>query len=427
MRFRLYPTPAQQTGLVEHCTQARFVWNLALEQQLFAERHRPYRHGRRRSWPNYSQQSAELTEARRENDWLASGSFTVQQQALRDFEQAMRYWWGGTHQHPTWRRKGSKEGFRVVAMKPHHLRRLNRRWGEVLVPKVGRIRFRWTRHIGDVKSYRVTFNASGCWHVCFAKKPEPLSRVVTGSDVGIDRGVVNAIATSDGALLHTPTLSAPERARLLRLQRRLARQQKASGRRRRTKRAIVGLRLRESDQVKDWVEKTTTTLVLANDLIAVENLRITELTRSCRGTVEMPGRNVRAKTSLNREILARRWGLFLRRLRDKAFLAGVVVVQVDAKHTSRRCAACGHVAKKSRESQSRYSCVTCGHEAHADVNAAQNILAAGRAVAARGGLLSGPLNREPQPRDLRAAWLESGGLRPSEDVKRGRPACRARG
>jgi putative transposase len=88
-RFRLLPTSVQQVGLLEHCRHARFVWNLAVEQQQFWQ---PGRHA-----PGYNAQSAQLTEIRAEHDWLAAGSQTVQQQALRDFAQGMRNFFG---RHP---------------------------------------------------------------------------------------------------------------------------------------------------------------------------------------------------------------------------------------------------------------------------------------------------------------------------------------
>jgi putative transposase len=388
VRFRLYPTPEQEKVLGRHCAHARFVWNLALEQANC------YRPGR--PTPGYAEQNRQLTEARGAEPWLASGSIVVQQQALRDFAQAMRNWWDGTHHHPTWRRRGAHEGFRVVAVKAGHIRRLNRRAGDVWVPKVGRVRFRWTRPVGQVSSFRVTLDRCGRWHLAFAQLPEPLERESTWAEVGIDRGVANTAATSDGRLLHAPRLSEAERARLVRLQRKLARQQKGSGRRQRTKLAIARLRAKESDRVRDWVEKTTTALVKEHDLIVVEQLRIGAMTKSAKGTVEAPGRNVRAKAGLNREILARRWGQFLRRLKDKANLVGVEVIEVDPRNTSRRCSSCGHTDPESRESQSRFRCRACGQEAHADVNAALNILAAGRAATAREGVPFAPSNREPQ-------------------------------
>ena len=137
MRFRLCPTPEQEAGLLRHCGDARFVWNLALEQQKFAERYRPYRRGQRHSWPSYAEQNRQLTEARAAEPWLASGSIIVQQQALRDFARAMKCWRSGTHRHPKWRSTNQHKGFRIVAVRTDHIRRLNHRAGEVLVPKIG--------------------------------------------------------------------------------------------------------------------------------------------------------------------------------------------------------------------------------------------------------------------------------------------------
>jgi putative transposase len=377
--------------LLGHCAQARFVWNLALEQ---ANWYRP-------EWgptPGYVAQSAQLTEARAASVWLAAGSFTVQQQALRDFAQAMKNWWGGTHGRPTWRKKGRHEGFRIVAVKPGHIRRLNRRFAEVFVPKAGWVRFRLTRPLPTgAKSYRVTLDRAGRWHVAFALKPKPIERVRTGIEVGVDRGVANTLATSDAQLLHAPVLTPMERARLVRLQRRLARRKKGSRRRERVRQAVGRLLARETDRAKDWIEKTTTSLVRDYDLIAIEDLRVKAMTRSARGTIEDPGRQVAAKSRLNREVLAQRWGLFARRLCYKATLAEVAVVKVNPVNTSRRCHACGHVAAENRKSQAVFGCAACGHVAHADVNAALNILAAGRAVTAHGeAVVVASLNCEPQ-------------------------------
>ena len=131
--------------------------------------------------------------------------------------------------------------------------------------------------------------------------------------------------------------------------------------------------------------------------MAIEDLRVTAMTRSARGSIAAPGRHVAAKSGLNRQILGRRWSLFARRLCEKATLAEVVVVKVDPVNTSRRCRACGHVAAENRKSQAVFGCVACGHVAHADVNAALNILAAGRAVTAHGeAVVVASMNCEPQ-------------------------------
>jgi putative transposase len=381
------PTPAQETILAGHCAHARFVWNLAVEQQSW------WRPGRG-SVPGFCAQAAQLTEARAEFGWLRDGSQMVQQQALRDFAQAMANHFAGTHRKPTCRKAGRNEGFRIVALQSGHIRRLSRKTGEVRVPKVGWVRFRWSRPVPRAKSYRVTRSRAGRWHIAFAAIPQPVPGPGTGQVVGIDRGVAVSAALSTGELLRCPGLRHTERERLVRLRRKLARARKGSGRRRQVKTAIATLKAREVDRRKDWAEKASTSLARQFDLIRVEDLPITSMTRSGKGTAERPGRNVRQKAGLNRGILASGWGRLVRRLEDKA---PGRVERVNPAYTSQRCSVCGHVAAESRESQALFRCTACNYTSNADVNAARNI-AAGHAVTARGrSPLGGRVNREPQP------------------------------
>jgi putative transposase len=383
----LFPTGEQAAALAEHCRHARFVWNLAVEQQ---QHWQPGRHA-----PGYNEQCAQLTAARAEYDWLAAGSHTVQQQALRDFAQAMRNFFNGTHRRPTWRKAGKHEGFRQVGLKPRHIKRLSRRHGQVWIPKVGWVRFRWTRAIpGTVKSYRVTLDRSGRWHIAFAAIPQPIPGPDDGSVVGVDRGVPVSAALSTGELLRAPGLRTGETERLRRLQQRLARARRGSNRRARTKLAIARVRVRETDRRRDWVEKTTTDLARRFDTIRVEDLNVRAMTKSARGTRDCPGTNVAQKRGLNREISRQGWGLMVTRLNHKA--VGRLEV-VPAAYTSQRCSHCGHVAPENRKGQAVFQCVACGAgPVNADVNAARNI-AAGRAVTARGDLgASRSVNREPQ-------------------------------
>ena len=386
-RFRLLPSPEQAAVLAEHCRHARFVWNLAVEQQQH------WQPGRRA--PGYNEQCAQLTGARAEYDWLAAGSQTVQQQALRDFAQAMRNFFNGTHRRPAWRKAGKHEGFRQVGFKPRHLKRLSRRYGQVWVPKVGWVRFRWTRSIPDaMKSYRVTLDRSGRWHIAFVAIPESVPGPDDGSVVGVDRGVAVSVALSTGELLCVPGLRAGETKRLRRLQQRLARARRGSHRRARTRLAIARLRARETDRRRDWVEKTTADVARRFDTIRVEDLNVPAMTRSARGSRECPGTSVAQKRGLNREISRQGWGLLVARLKFKALGR---LEFVPAAYTSQQCSACGHVAPENRKSQAVFQCVACGAgPCNADVNAARNI-AAGRAVTARGDLgASRSANREPQ-------------------------------
>jgi transposase len=263
--------------------------------------------------------------------------------------------------------------------------KLNRNVAVVNVPKVGWVRLRLSHPIPDAKSYRITRDRAGRWHLAFAVIPPPIPGPESGGVVGVDRGVAVSAALSTGELLSCPGLSQSEQMRLKQLQRRLARSRRGSNRRQRVKTAIAKLHARAGDRRKDWVEKTSTDLARRFGIIRVEDLRITQMTRRPRPRPdpERPGKYLpnrrRAKAGLHRGILANGWGLLVRRLEHKA--AGRVE-KVRPAHTSQTCSVCGHCAPGNRKSQAVFRCVKCGHQANADVNAAINI-AAGRAVSAR--------------------------------------------
>ena len=399
----MLPTPIQEAVLRDHCAHARFVWNLAVEQHLH------WRPGRA-SAPRYLEQCRQLTAARAEHPWLQQGSQMVQQQALRDFARAMAAFIDPRNpaRRPSWRKAGRDEGFRVVAVRPGKVRHLSRHVGWVWVPKAGWMRFRWSRAVPPgAKSYSVTLDRAGRWHITFTAIPDKIPAPGNGETVGIDRGVTVSAALSTGELLHAPGLAARERMRMRRLERQLARARRGSNGRARVKLAIARLRARETDRRKDWAEKTSTDIARRFDTIKVEDLKIKNMTRSAKGTPENPGHNVRQKTGLNRGIMRSGWGLLVRRLDEKA---PGRVEKVKPAFTSQRCSACGMVDRKSRESQAVFRCTACGYACNADVNAARNI-AAGHAVTARGG--------DGQP-GLRTANLTY--LPPEQDVSSWNPS-----
>ena len=143
-RYRLLPTTTQQAVLLDYCARARYVWNLAVEQHS-------HWHPGRTSAPGYLEQCRQLTQARAEHPWLAAGSATVQQQALRDFAQAMAAFFDPRNPagpEPSWRKAGRDEGFRVTGRgRQWEVRRVSRHVGQVWVPKAGWVRFRWSRAV----------------------------------------------------------------------------------------------------------------------------------------------------------------------------------------------------------------------------------------------------------------------------------------
>jgi putative transposase len=376
--------------LRDHCGHARYIWNLAVEQHA-------HWHPGRKGAPGYLEQCRQLTAARAENPWLAAGSQTVQQQALRDFARAMTAFFDPGHpaRRPTWRKAGRKagrdEGFRIVGRgRQWDLRRVSRHVGQVWVPKAGWVRFRWSRAVpAGAKSYRVVMDRAGRWHVAFAVTPDPVPAPGNGQAVGIDRGVAVAAALSTGELLPCPALTGRERTRLRRLQRRLARATRGSNRRGRVRHAIARLRARPAQGLGREGQHRHRTAVRPDPGRGPEDREHDPVGERNAGEPgpERPGQG-RAEPG----ILGSGWGLLVRRLQDKA---PGRVEKVRPAFTSQRCSACGHVDPESRESQARFVCTACGFACHADVNAAINI-AAGHAVTARGGDgAARPVNREP--------------------------------
>ncbi len=377
-RYRMYPTPAQEQVLSMHCDHARFVWNLALEQ---TEMVRPSTFG---CYADQGLWDRQLAEARKVFPWLAEGSSSVQQAALRDLRQAFRNWWSRPDHfgHPTWR--SHRKGHNGFAVRDVRWRKLNRKWAEIVIPKAGRVRFRLSRPVGDHGHARVTLDRSGRWHVSFSSAQTPVEREPTGAAVGVDRGVTDTIATSDGLLDSCRGLNQQEVRRKKRLQRRLARQVMGSNRREVTKAAIAKLAAREADRRKDWVEQSSTALVRDYDLIAFEALNVRNMMATASGTVDEPGANVAQKRGLNRAIAAQGWGMLRDRTRAKAEASGVTFVEIPAAYTSQRCSCCGEIGDRAGKV---FRCVSCDIVTDADVNAARNIRdsGAGLVLSGRGG------------------------------------------
>lgn len=198
----------------------------------------------------------------------------MQQAALRNLDRAFVNFFAGRAKYPIFKRKSEREGSFVV--RDLAVRRLNRRWGVVTIPKVGPVRFRISRVWAEIEkatSARIT-HGNGRWHIAFTTLPAEKIEAGTGDVVGIDRGVKNTLATSEGQMLQAPSLRVGEQARFLALQRQLARQQKGSTRHRATLDQLAGLRRRVQDRRADWLEQATPSLARQFDLIGVQDLRV---------------------------------------------------------------------------------------------------------------------------------------------------------
>jgi putative transposase len=240
---------------------------------------------------------------------------------------------------------------------------------------VGHVRVHQHRPVrGTVKTVSVKREGSR-WFVilsCDDVPAEPLP--AAGAVAGLDMGVASLVTTSDGVHLANPRHLAAPADRLAAAQRDLACEKRGSKRRRKAVARVAAQHAKVRRQRLDGAHKAALALVRDHDVIVHEDLRIANMTRSASGTLEVPGRNVAQKSGLNRSILDAGWGVFLTILSHKAESAGRELIAVNPANTSRTCARCGHCAKENRLTQAEFACKACGHSAHADVNAAVNIL-----------------------------------------------------
>ena len=388
-RYRAYPNPQQAERLVGWGHSCRAVWNLAVEQRQYLYRHRGVT-------LRANTQSFELTLARGELPWLADLPAQSAQQVLRQLDRAYDNWWDPRHPAgpPTFKKRHSRLAipFPGQAVK---VRKLNRKWGQVWLPKVGWVRFRLSRPLGGVVR-NATISRDGLgWHISFG--------VATGArptrpnglpGCGVDFGVACSAYVSDESSprLLPPTLTAGEQRRLLGLERRMARQVRwakrhnrgrYSRRLRRTIAEIGRLRAQQARRRLDFTHKLTSDLAKSHGWVGIEDLRVRNMTRSAKGTILVPGRGVTAKAGLNRGIIDNARYERRRQLAYKTQRYGSQLRLVRPAFTSQTCSACGHRDPESRPGCGRlFACIACGYQAHADHNAARNIerIAAGQAV-----------------------------------------------
>jgi putative transposase len=221
----------------------------------------------------------------------------------------------------------------------------------------------------------------------------------SSSDIGIDMGVSKLFAYSNGKHQEPVNSFKKHQKRLATLQRRLAKKKKFSEGWKKQKRKISRLHSKIANCRRDYLHKSTTEISKNHAMVAIEDLQIKNMSSSAKGNAENPGKNVRAKSGLNRSILDQGWFEARRQLEYKQLWRGGIVVAVAPQYTSQKCSSCGHTDKKSRVSQAKFCCVSCGHNENADTNAAKNILAAGHAVLAGG---AEPLGVAVKPEPLEA-------------------------
>ena len=377
-RFKLKVSAQQSQKLSTYAGHCRFLWNKCLSINLHRLQCKQpiMRYHEMDFWSKLYKQSDEF-------GFLAECPAHILQQKLKDLDRAFLDAFDKKQPNkrmPKFRKKGLQDSFRFPA--PNQIQF---DYNRIKLPKLGWLRFFRSQAIeGAIKNITVSRKGKH-WFVAIQVEVDfsPSTNQST-SALGIDLGVSTFAATSEGELISPLNSFKEQAARLARAQRRLAKKKKYSQNWKKQQEKIRSIHSRIADTRKDYLHKISTRLSKNHAMIVIEDLQVSNMSRSAKGDKETPGRNVSAKSGLNKSILDQGWYEFRRQLGYKLDWQGGVLISIKPQYTSQACSVCNHTAKANRKTQSEFKCEVCGFECHADINAAHNILAAGHAVLACG-------------------------------------------
>ncbi len=302
----------------------------------------------------------------------------VLQQKLKDLERAFKDCFDKSQplkRTPVFKKKGLGDGIRF----PQGFKIDNRR---IFLPKIGWIGFFKSCEItGKIKNIIIT-NRGGQWFASIqVEQMIEIGKHLSNTELGIDAGIKCFAAFSDGTKVEGVHSFRKHEEALAREQRKLSRKKRGSNNWKKQKKKISRLHHTIANVRQDFLHKLSTEISKNQAKVYVEGLNIKNMSSSARGTIEEPGRMVRAKSGLNKSILDQGWFKFKRQLEYKLSWKGGMLFEVNPRHTSQRCSCCGHTVKENRESQAVFKCLACGHEEHADVN--RSVAELGEANAAK--------------------------------------------
>lgn len=374
---------AQFTG----CT--RFVWNKVLALNLFRLENK-----QGMLWYNETAFWLKLWKQSEEYGFLKDCHSQVLQQSLKQLEKAFKDGFDKNQSNkrlPRFKKKGARDSFRY----PQGFKIEK---NKVFLPKIGWLRFRKSRQLlGVVKNITVSRQSDG-WYVSIQTQYEtPEPKHPSTSVVGIDLGIAQFATLSDGRVYLPLNSFRTLEAKLAMEQRKLKRKKRFSNNWKKQQQRIGKLHHKIANCRNDYLHKISHEISENQAMIFIEELKVSNMSRSAKGDSEQHGRNVKPKSGLNKSILDQGWATFRRQLEYKQVWRGGQVLAVDPKYTSQTCPKCQHISKDNRKSQSKFQCTVCGYKANADFVGALNILARGHRVLACGETgLPDSKKQEPQ-------------------------------
>ena len=307
------------------------------------------------------------------------------QQVCKDLDRAVKDGLDAksTKKFPRFKKKNQDDSFRY----PQGFKFDGRK---VFLPKIGWVKFFKSQEIEGIPKNVTVSKKAGEWYMSVQVEHERPDVIHPNyeQEAGIDLGIARFASISDGSILKPCNSYRNKEKKLAKEHKKLSRKRRGSNNRQKQKWKIQKLHKKIADSRLDYLHKSTTWVAKNHGKVVMEDLKVSNMSKSAKGNIEKPGKNVSAKSGLNKSILDQGWFEFKRQLEYKLNWLGGELVLVDPKYTSQRCNACGYVGKENRKTQSIFECQRCGHEDNADNNAALNILAAGHAVSACGDISS---------------------------------------
>jgi putative transposase len=307
--------------------------------------------------------------------WLKESPSQTLQQTLKDLERAYKNFFEKRTDFPRFKKKGQSDSFRY----PQGCR-LDQVSNRIFLPKLGWVRYRNSRGVlGVVKNVTVS-GKQGKWFVSIqTERKVEVSPHTSVTMVGIDVGITRFATVSDGEVFEPQNYFRKHESSLARAQKSLSRKKKFSNNWKKEKAKVQQLHMKIGNSRRDYLHKVTTLISKKHAIVCLEDLKVCNMSKSASGTIENPGKNVRAKSGLNKAILDQGWSEFRRQLAYKMDWRGGQLILVAPHNTSRTCPSCSHVSGENRKTQSKFLCVSCGYNENADLVGATNILRAGHA------------------------------------------------
>ena len=368
-RFELMPNGRQAQQMRRFADACRFVYNKALALQK--ER---YERGEKKL--RYAELSKLLTEWRNsaETAWLAEVPFAPLQQKLRDLERAYKNFFAKHANFPRFKKEGRSDSFRYPDPKQIKLDQGNSR---IFLPKLGWLRYRNSRKVlGNLRNVTVSLS-DGKWFISIQTEREVEQAIPHGGAVGIDMGIARFATLSDGTFYAPLNSFKRHEAALRKAQQAMSRKVKFSNNWKKALARVQKIHVRIANVRRDFLHKVSTAISKKHAMVCIEDLQVRNMSKSAAGTADAPGKNVRAKSGLNKSILDQGWYEFRRQLDYKLAWKGGRLIVVPPQNTSRTCPCCGYVSADNRPTQARFKCAECGFEGNADVVGAINILSRG--------------------------------------------------